>query len=93
MNDVHSIAHRAAAITSLDKFHVMRVIGDAVDKTRLAERAEYPELKGYRYALLRNPESMSDRELDFTSQLLRKSTSKTARMNRRISQAVAVRFT
>jgi transposase len=72
------MAFPEAAIT-FDKFHVMRVIGDAVDKTRRVERAEYPELKGYRYALLRNPESMSDRELDFTSQLLRKSTSKTAR--------------
>jgi len=67
-----------AAIT-FDKFHVMRLIGDAVDKTRRAERSEHPEYKGYRYALLRNPETMSDRELDFTSELLRKSTSKTAR--------------
>jgi transposase len=67
-----------AAIT-FDKFHVLRVIADAVDKTRRAERSEYPELKGYRYALLRNPETMSDRELDFASELLRKSTSKTAR--------------
>lgn len=67
-----------AAIT-FDKFHVLRLIGDAVDKTRRAERAEYPELKGYRYTLLRNPETMSDRDLDFASDLLRKSTSKTAR--------------
>jgi len=67
-----------AAIT-FDKFHVLRLIGDAVDKTRRAERDEHPELKGYRYALLRNPETMSDRDLDFASELLRKSTSRTAR--------------
>jgi transposase len=68
-----------AAIT-FDKFHVTRIIGDAVDKTRRAERAEYPELKGQRYALLRNPETMNDDQLQFASDLLlRKTSMKTAR--------------
>lgn len=68
-----------AAIT-FDKFHVIRIIGDAVDKTRRAERTDYPELKGQRYALLRNPETMNDDQLQFTSDLLlRKTSMKTAR--------------
>jgi transposase len=67
-----------AAIT-FDKFHVLQLLGNAVDKTRKAEKAEHPELKGWRYALLRNPETMSDRELDFAASLLRSSTAKTAR--------------
>jgi transposase len=67
-----------AAIT-FDKFHVLRLISDAVDKTRRSERPDYPELKGWRYALLRNPETMSDGQLDFAAELLRQTHMKTAR--------------
>lgn len=68
-----------ASIT-FDKFHVMKLIGDAVDQTRRAERSTHPELKGQRYALLRNPETMSNAQLEFVSSLLLKRTSaKTAR--------------
>ena len=68
-----------ASIT-FDKFHVMKLIGDAVDQTRRAERALHPELKGQRYALLRNPETMSDAQLEFASSLLlKRRSSKTAR--------------
>ena len=67
------------AIT-FDKFHVKKIITEAVDKTRRAEREAFPELKGMRYALLRNEETMSDEQLDFVaSLLLRKPTMKTAR--------------
>ena len=65
---------------TFDKFHVSQIIHAAVDRTRREERAEYPELKGWRYALLRNPESMSDEQLGFASELLlRRSSMKTAR--------------
>jgi transposase len=68
-----------ASIT-FDKFHVMKLIGDAVDQTRRAERATHPELKGQRYTLLRNPETMSEAQLEFASSLLLKRTSaKTAK--------------
>jgi len=68
-----------AAIT-FDKFHVKKVITGAVDKTRRTERSAFPELKGMRYALLRNEETMSDEQLDFVSSLLlSKPTMKTAR--------------
>lgn len=67
-----------AAIT-FDKFHVMRVIGDAVDKTRRSERQEHPELKGKRYALLRNEETLSADDAAFVYDLVRQRTSKTAR--------------
>lgn len=69
-----------AASLTFDKFHVTKIIGDAVDKTRREERSEHPELKGQRYALLRNPETMTDAQLDFVSELLlRKTNLKTAR--------------
>jgi len=68
-----------ASIT-FDKFHLKKIITDAVDRTRRAERHQYPELKGMRYALLRNEETMNDAQLEFASTiLLRKSTMKTAR--------------
>lgn len=68
-----------AAIT-FDKFHVMKLLGDAVDETRREERKAFPELKGQRYALLKNPENMTDAQLDFASAFLsRSSTIKTAR--------------
>ena len=68
-----------ASIT-FDKFHVMKLIGDAVDQTRRHERATHPELKGRRYSLLRNHETMSDAELEFASSLLlTKTATKTAR--------------
>ncbi len=69
-----------AASLTFDKFHLTKIIGDAVDKTRREERSEHPELKGQRYALLRNPDTMSDAQLDFVSDLLlRKTNLKTAR--------------
>lgn len=68
-----------AAIT-FDKFHVMKLLGDAVDQTRRDERATAPELKGQRYALLRRPETMSEAQLEFASSLLlSRSAPKTAR--------------
>lgn len=68
------------ASVTFDKFHVTKIIGDAVDKTRREERASHPELKGQRYALLRNPETMNDEQLGFVSDLLlRKTQMKTAR--------------
>jgi len=68
-----------ASIT-FDKFHITKIIREAVDKTRREERIEHEELKGKRYALLRNPETMTDEQLAFVSDLLlRKTQLKTAR--------------
>jgi transposase len=68
-----------AALT-FDKFHVTKLIGDAVDKTRREERSSHPELKGQRYAILRNPDTMNDAQLEFASTLLlTQSAVKTAR--------------
>lgn len=68
-----------AAIT-FDKFHVMKLLGEAVEKTRRQEQKGVPYLKGHRFAILKNPESMRDDELEFASALLtRRNTMKTAR--------------
>jgi len=44
---------------TFDKFHVMKLIGDAVDKVRRAEVKSRPELKGSRYLWLKNDQNLS----------------------------------
>ena len=44
---------------TFDKFHVMKLIGDAVDETRRAESKARPELKRSRYVWLRNKENLT----------------------------------
>jgi transposase len=50
-----------AAIT-FDKFHAVKIINDAVDQVRRAERKAHAVLKGTRYIWLRNPENLSERQ-------------------------------
>lgn len=64
-----------AAVT-FDKFHAVKIINEAVDKVRRAERK--PMLKGTRYLWLRNPENLSDRQRD-ALEALPKRDLKTAR--------------
>ena len=45
-----------------DKFHVMKLIGDAVDRVRHDETKSRPELKGSRYLWLKNDAKLSDCE-------------------------------
>jgi transposase len=45
---------------TFDKFHVMQLIGAAVDQTRRAEAKSRPELKRSRYLWLKNDASLSD---------------------------------
>ena len=44
---------------TFDKFHAMKMLGDAVDKTRRAEAKPRPELKGSRYVWLKNKQNLS----------------------------------
>jgi transposase len=47
------------AEVTFDRFHVMKLLGDAVDKVRRAEVKGRPELKGSRYLWLRNESTLS----------------------------------
>lgn len=40
---------------TFDKFHIMKVLNEAVDQVRRQEQKERPELKGSRYLWLKNP--------------------------------------
>ena len=43
-----------------DKFHTMKLVSEAVDKTRRLEVASRPELKGTRYIFLKNPLNLTE---------------------------------
>ena len=47
------------AKTTFDRFHVMKIIGEAVDKVRRAEQKDKEELKRSRYIWLKNPENLT----------------------------------
>ena len=44
---------------TVDKFHIMKLLGDAVDETRRKEQRQAPELKKTRYLWLRNERDLS----------------------------------
>lgn len=54
---------------TFDKFHVMKMLGDAVDKTRRGEAKARPELKGSRYVWLKNEQNLSADGRETLSQL------------------------
>jgi transposase len=47
---------------TFDRFHVMKLIGDAVDQVRRAEVKARPELKGTRYAWTKNQPNLTARQ-------------------------------
>lgn len=55
--------HLPEAHLTFDKFHVMKVINDAVDKVRIEERLQRPELSKSKYLWLTNQENLKDRQL------------------------------
>jgi len=50
------------AEVTFDKFHVMKLIGEAVDEVRRAETKSRPELKGSRYLWLKNDATLSAKQ-------------------------------
>lgn len=50
-----------ASIT-FDKFHVMKLVNEALDKVRRQEQTSQPELKNSRYVWLKNQENLTDKQ-------------------------------
>jgi transposase len=50
-----------AAVT-VDRFHAVKIVNEAVDRVRRAEQKAQAVLKGTRYLWLRNPENLSERQ-------------------------------
>jgi transposase len=51
--------HLPKARTTFDRFHVVKLLNEAVDQVRRAERKDAPELKRTRYLWLKNQSSLS----------------------------------
>lgn len=56
-----------------DKFHVMKLVNDAVDEVRRAEQKDRPELKRSRYVWLKNPENLTKKQRTLLNELSPKS--------------------
>ena len=51
----------AAAIT-FDRFHVVKLLNEAMDTVRKVERREHAALKGHKYTFLKNRENLSEKQ-------------------------------
>ncbi len=54
--------HLPQASVTFDRFHIMKIVNQAVDQVRRAEQREETLLKGTRYIWLRNPQNLSARQ-------------------------------
>ena len=69
----HSIRHRAYFPKSdihFDRFHVVKLLNEAMDDVRKAERKEHDELKGHKYTFLKNRNNLSDNKQKALSELI-----------------------
>jgi transposase len=53
-----------------DRFHVVKLLNEAMDKVRQLERKEHDELKGHKYTFLKNKEKLSDKRKNELSNLI-----------------------
>jgi transposase len=49
------------AASTFDKFHVVQLINEAMNKVRMLERKEFAMLKGYKYTFLKNDRNLSEK--------------------------------
>jgi transposase len=55
---------------TFDKFHIMKLINEAMDTVRKYERRQHNDLKGYKYLFLRNSNKLSQKEITAKSYFL-----------------------
>lgn len=66
---------------TFNKFHIVRVVNEAVDKVRREEQKEHPELIRSRYAWLKNPQNLTQKQADkLNSLIVKKLNLKTSRV-------------
>ena len=52
--------HFPQAQITFDRFHVVKLLNEAMDQTRKSERLEHEDLKGHKYTFLKNPQNLSN---------------------------------
>ena len=63
-------AFPCAQIT-FDRFHIVKLLNQAMDAVRKAERKEHDALKGHKYIFLRNPQSLSETQQQQLTSMIR----------------------
>lgn len=53
-----------------DRFHVVKLLNEAMDKVRQDERREHDELKGHKYTFLKNRSNLSDKKQEELCKLI-----------------------
>jgi transposase len=71
-----------AAIT-FDKFHILKIINEAVDRVRKEEAKTTPALKGARYAILKNAQNLTKKQKEQRESL--------SQMNLKTTRALRIR--
>mgnify|MGYP000057369368 CR=1 FL=1 len=61
--------HFPLAEVVFDRFHVMKLVNDAVDQVRREEQKERPELAKSRYVWLKNPRNLTRRQREMLEEL------------------------
>ena len=75
--------HLPTASVTFDKFHVVKLLNDAVDEVRRLERAANPELAKTRYIWLKNPANLTSNQQETLDKFdITKSNLKTAKAYR-----------
>ncbi|WP_329602838.1 transposase [Terrilactibacillus tamarindi] len=79
---IHGIEERLPHVhITFDKFHVMKLVNEALDKVRRLESADQPDLKRTRYIWLKNQENLTMKQRE-TFLKLKDSDLKTGRADR-----------
>lgn len=65
-----TMQHFPEAEIHFDRFHVVKLLNEAMDKVRQLERKEHDELKGHKYTFLKNPENLSNKRKKELSELI-----------------------
>ena len=71
---------------TFDKFHIMKIINEAVDRVRRAEQKEHPELVRSRYIWLKNPDKLTKNQTSKLEKLTLK------RVNLKTSRAYHIKL-
>ncbi len=77
--------HFPKSSLTFDKFHVSKLLGDAVDQVRRSEQRSRPELKRSRYVWLKNPSNLTEEQQSQIQQL--------SKLNLKTAKAYQIRLT
>jgi len=59
-----------AAQITFDRFHVTKLLNEAMDKVRKSERKEHDDLKGQKYTFLKNRQNLTDKQEESLTKLI-----------------------